>query len=157
MPQPWQRDNDLTHLHPVFRNKVQTLLDRLSTEQLPFRLFEGFRSPQRQQYLYAQGRTRPGSIVTKARPWSSRHQYGVAADFVLYENGKWSWDTSGEKDRWWTRLHELGREQGLELLSWEKPHVQLANLETSALLAGQYPPDGVESWADCLEAGILPW
>jgi len=61
------RNVDPTCLHPVFRQKAQELLCRLAAENIPFRLFEGFRSPERQQYLYAQGRTRPGPVVTRAR------------------------------------------------------------------------------------------
>jgi peptidoglycan L-alanyl-D-glutamate endopeptidase CwlK len=157
MNQPWQRDRDLDHLHPTFRQKVEALLNSLGEAGLPFRLFEGFRSPHRQKYLYAQGRTRPGNIVTYARPWSSNHQYGVAADFVLYEGDSWSWDTSGEKDRWWQRLHELGREHGLEPLSWELPHLQLVGLDTDTLREGKYPPAGDRTWAENLEAGIYSW
>ena len=157
MTQPWKRDRESSHLHPVFRVKVENLLKDCDAEDLPFKLFEGLRSPQRQQYLYAQGRTRPGNIVTKARPWSSNHQYGVAADFVLYENGSWSWDTSGDKRRWWERLHELGRDQGLEPLSWEKPHLQMVGLKTDDLRAGHYPPDGDDAWAESLEAYIYSW
>jgi hypothetical protein len=81
------RNFDPERLHPIFREKARELLDRLTAEGIPFRLFEGFRSPERQQYLYAQGRTRPGPIVTHARPWTSYHQYGLAGDFVLFENG----------------------------------------------------------------------
>jgi peptidoglycan L-alanyl-D-glutamate endopeptidase CwlK len=157
MSQPWQRNRELNHLHPIFREKVNELSQKLSLEGIPFWLFEGFRSPQRQQYLYAQGRTRPGNIVTYAKPWTSYHQYGLATDFVLYENGSWSWDTSGEKARWWERLHELGREQGMEPLSWEKPHLQLPGLDIATLRAGHYPPDGDEAWAENLEASIYSW
>lgn len=151
-------DNDLEHLHPVFREKVKALFQKLAAENLPFRLFEGFRTPQRQRQLYAQGRTAPPwSIVTKARPWQSNHQYGLAADFVLFENNKWSWDDSGPKGKWWSRLHELAREVGLKPLSWEQPHLELVDLVTSDLHAGQYPPGGDETWAENLEAAIYSW
>ena len=97
MPNPSQRDSNLTYLHPTFRTKAQAVVDACAQEQLPFRLFEGFRYPQRQQYLYEQGRTRSGNKVTNARPWTSYHQYGLAADFVLYQDGQWSWENAGEK------------------------------------------------------------
>ena len=157
MPQPWQRDSELNHLHPVFLDKVRSLTSRLSEENIPFRLFEGFRSPQRQQYLYEQGRTRPGSIVTKAKPWTSYHQYGLAGDFVLYENGNWSWDTSGNKQQRWDRLHEIGRELGLEPLSWELPHLQFSGLDISLLQSGEYPPGVNLEWAEWMEGTICSW
>ena len=157
MTEPWRRDVEMNHLHPVCREKVQGVLDACEREDIPFRMFEGYRSPHRQQYLYEQGRTRPGSIVTHAGPWISIHQYGLAADFVLYENGGWSWDTSGSRGDWWSRLHEIGREQGLEPLSWEMPHLQRSGVSLSDLKAGQYPAGGDLSWAECLESAIVSW
>ena len=148
------RNSDPTCLHPVFRQKADELLVLLAQESIPFRLFEGFRSPERQQYLYAQGRTRPGLIVTKARPGSSYHQYGLAGDFVLFENGEWSWDTSGEKTRYWQRLHEIGKTLGLEPLSFEMPHLQLSGLRIADLAAGRYPEGGDSSWQVALETHL---
>jgi hypothetical protein len=151
------RDTELAHLHPVVREKIFQLTQHLKAEQLPFRLFEGFRSPDRQRDLYAQGRTKPGSKVTNAQAWSSYHQYGVAGDFVLYENGRWSWDDKGERKQWWKQLHVLARQVGLEPLSWETPHLQLVGISLSQLKNGQYPPDGDEDWADNLRSAIHQW
>ena len=39
------RDTDLAHLHPIVREKIETLITRFESEQLPFRLFEGYRTP----------------------------------------------------------------------------------------------------------------
>ena len=149
-----ERNSDPALLHPVFREKVEDLLKRLAAEGVPFALFEGFRSPERQQFLYAQGRTRPGAIVTKARPWASYHQYGLAADFVLLVNGEWSWDTSGAKARWWKRLPEIGKELGLEPLLFEMPHLQLARLKIEDLTAGRYPPGGDLTWQANLDRAL---
>ena len=157
MPNPNQRDSDLTHLHPTFRTKAQAVLDACAREQLSFRLFEGFRSPQRQQYLYEQGRTRPGPRVTDAQPWTSYHQYGLAADFVLYKDGQWSWESAGESAGWWNLLHDIARAQGLEPLSWETPHLQLSGVSITDLREGRYPPDGDANWAEYLEVAIISW
>jgi peptidoglycan L-alanyl-D-glutamate endopeptidase CwlK len=147
----------MSHLHPTYRRKAEAVLEGCSKEGLPFKIFEGFRSPQRQQFLYEQGRTRPGNVVTNAEPWRSIHQYGLAADFVLHESGRWSWDTAGEKRNWWSRLHEIGRAQGLEPLGWEAPHLQLSGLPIADLQAGRYPEGGDLSWAECLESAIISW
>jgi peptidoglycan L-alanyl-D-glutamate endopeptidase CwlK len=157
MSQLDKRDTDFSNLHPTYRAKITTVLDRLASEGLPFKLFEGFRSPQRQMYLYAQGRTRPGGKVTNAVAWQSLHQYGVAADLVLHINGSWSWDTKGGKDKWWRRMNDIGREEGLESLSWELPHLQLDGLKLSDLRAGRYPAGGDETWAEKLEEAIVSW
>jgi peptidoglycan L-alanyl-D-glutamate endopeptidase CwlK len=117
-------------------------------------LFEGYRSPRRQQLLYAQGRTLPGPVVTRALPWKSYHQYGLAADFVLFENGQWSWDTSGAKAAWWKRLTGIGRELGLEPLSFEMPHLQLAGLKIEDLAIGRYPAGGDATWKTALDSAL---
>jgi len=151
------RNVDPACLHPVFREKAQELLARLAAENIPFRLFEGLRSPERQQYLYAQGRTRPGPIVTRARPWTSYHQYGLAGDFVLFENGAWSWNTSGASARYWQRLQAIGIQIGLEPLSFEMPHLQLAGLRIQDLAAGKYPNSGDASWEAALHSALAGW
>jgi peptidoglycan LD-endopeptidase CwlK len=47
-----------------------------------------YRSPQDQEALYAQGRTKPGAIVTNAHAGESSHQYRIAFDVVPLRNGK---------------------------------------------------------------------
>ena len=59
---------------------------------IPVAIFETFRTPQRQDQIYAQGRTTPGNIVSNAKGWQSWHQFGVAADIALLIDGRWSWD-----------------------------------------------------------------
>lgn len=47
---------------------------------LEMRMTEGLRSIQDQAMRYAQGRTMPGPIVTRAKPGYSFHNYGLAFD-----------------------------------------------------------------------------
>ena len=151
------RDVDPAHLHPVVRARVERVLARLAAERVPFRLFEAFRAPQRQQYLWDQGRVRPGAKVTNAQPWQSMHQYGLAVDLVLWENGKWSWDDRGPKGAWWKRLKQVGREEGLASISWEAPHLELAGVTLAQLQRGSYPDDADESWAEHLVQALYGW
>jgi hypothetical protein len=63
----------------------------------PSKTYECYRSAERQARLYAQGRTEPGKIVTKAEPFSSAHQYFLAAD-IIHETRGWNvsddyWET----------------------------------------------------------------
>lgn len=151
------RNSALEPLHPVFREKAGSLLQECGKAELPFKLFEGYRSPERQRDLYQQGRTAPGAIVTRANAWQSYHQYGVAADFVLFINGRWSWVDSGEFKNHWKKLHQLAAKVGLEPLSWELPHLQLKSLQLASLMAGHYPPGGDSDWADNLRQTIRSW
>lgn len=141
----------LDDLHPRVRLAVQQILSDLAREGLPFEVFEAYRTPQRQHALFKQG------SVTRADAWQSYHQYGLAVDLVWKDNNGWSWNTSGGRLALWKRMNEIGRAHGLEPLSWELPHLQLAGIRLADLRAGRYPPGGDESWAEALAAAIESW
>jgi D-alanyl-D-alanine carboxypeptidase/Mannosyl-glycoprotein endo-beta-N-acetylglucosaminidase len=69
---------------------------------------EGLRSLERQKELYAQGRTKPGPIVTKAKPGQSNHGTGRAMDVAIIKNGKVVDDKS-----LWAELGKIGKASGL--------------------------------------------
>lgn len=95
-------DADATHLNAVFRTKLEALLSNLSAQGTPFKFVEGFRTLNRQQWLYGSGRPsavpygRTGPIVTNADGVVnvSNHQgtgavgSGKAADCYPLRNGK---------------------------------------------------------------------
>ncbi|MEP3417228.1 MAG: glycosyl hydrolase 108 family protein [Lentilitoribacter sp.] len=158
------RLSDVSKLHPAIRQSVKAIRKQLHEENIPFEVFEAFRTPSRQQYLYAQGRTRSGSKVTWAGPWSSIHQYGLAVDFVLKKNGKWSWDDTGNNAAAWTRMHEIAKENGMTPIYSrktgkliEKPHIQLAGISSKQLYLGKYPEGGDLAWAEQLGDLIESW
>ena len=117
-----------------------------------------YRCPADQNALYAQGRTKPGAIITRAKAGDSLHQYRVAYDAVPLRNGKPVWGIKGNgidtdpsddsKDdlELWQRVGELGKSCGLEWAGdWkdfkEFPHFQytggmtLAQLQQGAKIA----------------------
>lgn len=91
-----------------------------------FEPFEGFRGPQRQYDLLTIAKT------TKAGPFQSSHQYGLAVDFAVavYENdmfkiryapGPWNWTDRAP----WSVLKELARSVGLDIpIQNDLGHVQ---------------------------------
>lgn len=83
---------DLKLLFPLFAEKVGAAVAHARLDGHPIEIFEAWRSPQRQDWLYAQGRTQPGSIVTQSHAWQSWHQYGLAVDVAYNVAGQWSWD-----------------------------------------------------------------
>ncbi len=143
-----KRDGDISRLHPAIRDKVAAIQKQLQDENIPFKVFEAFRTPERQAQLFVK---RPK--VTWVGPWGSIHQYGLAVDFVLNINGKWSWDDSGDNARLWNRMHEIAKENGMTPLFnkkgklIEKPHVQLIGASASDMHKGLYPAGGDEIWA----------
>jgi|SRR5579862_3518884 len=155
---PAMRRSDLSALHPVMRSAALEVLRQSDQEELEFRLFESLRSPVRQNWLYQQGRMVPNTaIVTRARAWESYHQYGLAADFVLFIDGKWSWATNGALGARWKRLVQIGKSVGLEGLSFEMPHLQVAGLTLRALQAGKFPAAGDDLWWNNVEAAAISW
>ena len=92
-----------------------------------------------QRALYAQGRTKPGRIVTNADAGFSYHNYGVAFDFVPIVNGKCIWND----DQLWAKCGLVAREVGLEWGGhWkfeDKPHCQNTGGQTIADLRANVP------------------
>lgn len=145
---------DLLLLHPIMRDKVGRTMADIDAAGLPLRVFEAWRSPERQRHLYAQGRTRPGRIITYAQAWESYHQYGLAADIVGHVNGGWTWDLPAAT---WTKMHAIGRSHGLERLGFETPHLQVEDLQIGQLADGDWPEGGDASWFDNLSRAIDGW
>lgn len=95
-------------LHPAISVTVEHGINLAEDKLGPkacIRVVQGIRTIQYQHYLYAQGRTRPGKIVTNAKGGRSFHNYGLAFDFaIMYDldsSGTFetlSWDTLADKD-----------------------------------------------------------
>lgn len=114
---------DLSKLAPFVVLRLTAALDECCEQGLEIGVFETYRSPERQDWLYAQGRTRKGVKVTRATGWQSWHQYGVALDLAFKWNGKWQWN----KDDPWDKVHAIFKKHGFETLDFEKAHVQITN------------------------------
>lgn len=145
-------------LHQVFAGQVSALLEACKKKGLRFKLFEAYRTPQRQAHLFAQGRSRPGSIVTNAEAWRSIHNYGLAADLILDIPATDPWETGSVNGvnymTHWERMRKLAKTCGLNILSWDLPHVEMSGTSWRALAKGELPPGGGPDWADNLERMI---
>jgi peptidoglycan LD-endopeptidase CwlK len=146
-------------LHLETRIRVEALVAALRAEQIPLAVYESVRTPTRQANLYARGRVpgqgELGKTVTRAKAWQSLHQFGLAVDMVFRSGAAWSW--VAPRPGQWERYHELARAQGLEPLSFEKPHVQLAGLDLEELRRGVYPTGGGDAWEQWLNRQIGDW
>lgn len=91
------RLND-TNLHPTVRQKAWDSIYELWQKGIYVLITQGYRSIAEQNELYAQGRTKPGKIVTNARGGQSYHNFGLALDFALYINNgaDVSWDKNAD-------------------------------------------------------------
>lgn len=97
-------------LHPIIRNQVKDIyVNRICsalTGDYFCRFAYTYRSFGEQAELYSQGRTKLfGSdgkrlgVVTKAKPGTSYHNYGLAIDIVLISNKSASWDIIKDWDK----------------------------------------------------------
>ena len=153
-----KRDSDPLKLHPIVRTAVAATLQELHALGAPFQVFEAFRPPERQAWLYAQGRSRPGGIVTKAQAWQSYHQYGLAVDLVLFRQNAWSWSSDGADAALWTLMHKVAAGHGLRPLSFEAPHVEFAGPDWSDLQKGRgFPAGGDATWLDAVSEAAARW
>ena len=119
-------------LHPTLQAKCRAHMAACEEAGITLIVTSTYRSPEEQAVLYAQGRTAPGKIVTKAKPGQSMHNHRLAYDVVPLRNGKPVWGTSGEDGVLWQKVGALGVEQGLEWAgNWrtmrEFPHFQFCN------------------------------
>lgn len=110
-------------LLPTLLQKSTNLVDRMAELGKPIRVTEGYRSVERQNALYAQGRTTPGQVVTNAKGGQSLHNYGVAFDVVFLAG-------YNVPESWWQELGAEGEKLGLEWGGrWvkfvDRPHFQL--------------------------------
>jgi len=80
-------NRNLGDLVPWLRPVVEEFLSTASVGEWRPHISEGFRSCERQNFLYSQGRTRKGSKVTNAKCGQSMHQRGMAID-IFFKNKK---------------------------------------------------------------------
>ena len=108
-------DRDWEKLNPCFARIVEQLILQARAAGLDVHLFEGYRSRERQQWLYGRGRNRAGGIVTRADgvERQSWHQVGLAADLCFRDkSGRWVPPNRTPVARW-EQLAKIARESGL--------------------------------------------
>ena len=83
----------------VFTNCLVALKKHFQERGIAVRYISGTRTYAQQDALYAQGRTKPGPIVTKARGGESNHNFGIAVDVGLFlPDGRYLGESSYYKE-----------------------------------------------------------
>lgn len=134
----------ISGLDSRFQTLVRKFLDTAASKGIALKIMEGMRSKERQQTLYEQGRTKPGLIVTKAKPGISLHNYGLAIDIAPLKDNKV--DTNKKID-WWKKLGDIGKEVGLK---WggdfqgfqDLPHFQFP-ITIDDIKSGKFKPEKI--------------
>ena len=77
---------DVRYIHPILQEALKRSMKICQEKGYGVKISETYRTPQRQDILYAEGRTTPGDIVTQAKAYQSYHNYGLAVDIVTNDN-----------------------------------------------------------------------
>lgn len=134
---------DIGGLHPKVQQLCNKFIAKCTRQGITVIITSTFRDFEAQTVLYAQGRTAPGKIVTKAKAGESIHNYRLAFDFVPTVNGKAIWNDTVLFEACGKIAEACGLEWGG---SWKKfkdlPHCQytqgltLADLKAGKMIKG---------------------
>ena len=127
----------ISTLHPKVRDKAREFINKAEKEGIKLRITSAFRTYAEQDALYAQGRTKAGSIVTNAKAGQSSHNFATAIDVVPIVNGNADWNTD------WSKIATIGKSVGF---SWggdwksfkDKPHFEMNFGNTLAQLRSKF-------------------
>lgn len=112
-------------LLPQIQPLARKLIGKAAAAEITIEIISGLRTYAEQDELFAQGRTKPGKIVTKAQGGHSNHNFGIAFDIGVFENGRYI-----EESRKYAGVGAIGKTLGL---SWggdwksiqDEPHFEL--------------------------------
>lgn len=119
-------EKNIATLVPKAQEAARAWLAACIDAGLNLKIICGTRTYEEQDLLFAQGRTKAGKIVTKARGGFSNHNFGIAWDFgVFTAKGDYV-----EEEPDYIKAGKIAEEMGLEWGgSWkgivDEPHVQL--------------------------------
>jgi peptidoglycan LD-endopeptidase CwlK len=112
-------------LLPEVQPYARALVTKAAANGITIKVISGLRTYAEQDDLYAQGRTKPGQIVTNARAGYSNHNFGIAFDIGVFEGSSYLDESPKYK-----AVGVLGMDLGLEWGgNWktiqDEPHFQL--------------------------------
>ncbi len=123
-------------LLPYVDQQLQKVLQMMAIQGRPMKVASAYRSFDAQDELYAQGRTKPGKVVTNAKGGYSWHNYHVAVDCCFIDAEPFGdhhpWALYGQTAK------RFGFEWGGDWDAFQdRPHIQMTfgeNIETLAYM-----------------------
>jgi hypothetical protein len=120
---------------PSFGKRVGAWYSELMSKKIPVLIYCSVRTPQEQEELYAQGRTKAGRKVTNARgiPPQSLHidlgKGSHAIDYVpLARSPSGNLLASWDDDQTYSICQKIAGKHQLRHLDWEQPHLEDATI-----------------------------
>ncbi len=115
----------IASLVPEIQDTARTLVHKAAEAGITIKIISGTRTFEEQDELFAQGRTKPGKIVTNARGGFSNHNFGLAFDVGIFEGGNYI-----EESPRYKTVGQLGKSLGF---AWggdwksiqDEPHFEL--------------------------------
>lgn len=138
---------DISLLHPNLQIMAHELIRHCKNNGINIGISQTLRTKAEQDNLYAQGRTKPGKIVTNVQYPYSKHCWGVAFDVFVQRNGKAIWDTAAYRP-----VGDLGERIGLVWGGrWrnfpDAPHFELPGHDVKTLIAKYKDPQNfIKTW-----------
>jgi peptidoglycan L-alanyl-D-glutamate endopeptidase CwlK len=116
---------NIATLKPEVRPLAAKLIETALVQGINAKVICGTRTYEEQDELYAQGRTKPGNIVTKARGGQSLHNFGIAWDIGIFSaDGKKYYPESAAYEVVGKIAESLNLEWGGRWEFKDEPHVQ---------------------------------
>lgn len=125
--------NSLAKLDGVNQALANVVKRAIEITTVDFAVVQGNRTQAEQNALYAQGRTKPGPVVTWTR--NSNHIGGRAVDLAPFYKGKIEWDNDGKLGLYpkiATAMKQAAKELGVKIKwggDWQgtvdRPHFEL--------------------------------
>lgn len=129
----------IADLHPKVAKMCEAFIAECHKQGIDILITSTYRDAEAQNAIYAQGRTKPGKVVTNAKAGQSYHNFRVAFDFVPIVNGKAQWNDL----RTFKKCGEIGKKLGLEWAGEWKSFKELAHLQyTGGLSLAQLQKGG---------------
>lgn len=128
-------EGSIQTLLPATQKRAREFMKAVQTVGATVKIISGTRTFAEQDKLYRQGRDLPGPRVTNARASQSNHNFGVAWDVGLFEQGQYL-----DESPLYKKVGGIGKGLGLEWGGdWtsfpDEPHFQIvpeANLQSIA-------------------------
>jgi peptidoglycan L-alanyl-D-glutamate endopeptidase CwlK len=123
------------------QRKAREFLKAADALPLTYKIISGTRTFAEQNELFAQGRTKSGKIVTKAKGGESNHNFGIAWDIGIFDGTNYLTGATRQEEQAYIDLgkHILAKVADLEWGgNWhdfvDRPHYQLNAGETVAAI-----------------------
>lgn len=143
---------NIATLHPQVAFLAERLIRQATAQGIDARVICGLRTNAEQDALFAQGRTKPGRIVTHSRGGTSWHNYGAAFDIGIFHGSEYLGESPLYKE-----VGKIGKGFGLEWGGdWkflDEPHFQLR----PAWALGKPSPEVLAEFARRVQLGRDLW